>query len=110
MSLSHGDIEVQLGDETYSLRPTLKAMKKIQSRFGGVRGAMDALTQLNSEHIAAIIAAGTDALPRDVPAIEEAVFQQGITSATEQVVAYVVALMNPSGDKEPDAESAKEKK
>jgi len=100
MSLTHGETTIDLGGEVYELRPTLKAMKKIQARFGGLRGAMEALGQLNVEHIAAIIAAGSNSAPRDVESIEEAVFSYGIAGATEQIVPFVTSLMNPSGEKE----------
>lgn len=109
MSLGHGEIEIELGGEVFELRPTLKAMKKIQSKFGGLRGAMEALGQLNVEHISAIIAAGTNAAPREIPDIEQAIFDHGIAQATEQVVPFVTKLMNPSGDDEPEAEKKPKK-
>lgn len=95
MSLTHGEIVVELNGAVYELRPTLKAMKRIQSRFNGLRGALEAVGQLNVEHVAAIIAAGVDAKPGDVQTIEENVFAHGIGPATEQVVPFVVALINP---------------
>lgn len=110
MSLVNGEIVLELGDETYELRPTLKAMKKIQSRFGGIRGAMEALTQLNVEHVAAIVAAGANCVPREIPALEEAIFSHGITPVTEQVVPFVTALLNPNGDSDEDSEKSNKKK
>ena len=103
MSLAHGETLIDLDGEAYELRPTLKAMKKIQSRFGGLRGAMEALGQLNVEHIAAIIAAGSNSNPREMAAIEEAVFSYGIAGATEQIVPFVTSLMNPNGEKDEDS-------
>ena len=50
---------------------------------------------LNVEHVAAIIAAGIDAQPKDIAEIEENVFSHGIGQATEQVVPFVTALINP---------------
>jgi len=110
MSLGHGETQIELGGEAFELRPTLKAMKKIQTRFGGLRGAMEALGQLNVEHIAAIVAAGSNALPRETPEIEEAVFSHGIANATEQVVPYLTSLMNPGGEPEIEEGAAKTKK
>lgn len=107
MSLGHGEIQIELGDEVYELRPTLKAMKKIQSRFGGLRGAMEALGQLNIETIAAIISAGANTTPRELSGIEEAVFQHGVAGATEQVVPFVTKLMNPNGDDENEVSTKK---
>lgn len=95
MSLSHGELVVELNGAVYELRPTLKAMKRIQARFNGLRGAMEALAALNVEHVASIIAAGVDANPREIASIEENVFAHGIGNATEQVVPFVTALINP---------------
>jgi hypothetical protein len=107
MSLGHGEVTVELGEEVFELRPTLKAMKKIQARFGGLRGAMEALSQLNVETIAAIISAGANATPRELGDIEEAVFALGIAGATEQVVPFITKLMNPNGDKETEDSTKK---
>lgn len=95
MSLGHGELLIELNGALYELRPTLKAMKRIQTRFNGLRGAMEALSMLNVEHVAAIIAAGIDAQPKDISEIEENVFSHGIGQATEQVVPFVTALINP---------------
>jgi hypothetical protein len=100
MSLDHGEVTVELGEEVFELRPTLKAMKKIQARFGGLRGAMEALGQLNVETIAVIISAGANATPRELGDIEEAVFSHGIAGATEQVVPFITKLMNPKKESE----------
>ena len=109
MSLVNQEVVIDLGGAVYELRPTLKAMKKIQARFGGLAGAAEALKQLNSEHIAAIVSAGSNAAPRDIADIEEAVFSQGIASATEQVVPYITLLLNPGGEDEASSDEAKKK-
>jgi hypothetical protein len=101
MSLNHGVITVDLDGEQYELRPSLLAMKKIQARFGGLRGALEAVGQLNVENIALIVAAGCNAKPAQMQDIEQAVYNQGIADATEQVVPFVTALMNPKGSDEP---------
>lgn len=110
MSLGHGEVTIELGDTIYELRPTLKAMKKIQARFGGLRGAMEALGQLNVETIAAIISAGAGSVPRELGDIEEAVFSHGIAGATEQVVPFITKLMNPNGDTESEDSTKKKQK
>jgi hypothetical protein len=108
MSLTYGEIDIELNDAAYTLRPTLKAMKKIQAKFGGVRGALEALGHLNLEAVAAIVAAGCDAQPREVAEIEENVFAHGVGNATEQVVPFVTLLINPRGDTAKDAPAKKD--
>jgi hypothetical protein len=97
MSIDHGVIEISMDGEIYELRPTLKAMKRIQTRFGGLRGALEAIAALNVESVAYIIAAGADAPPRDIPDIEQKVFDEGVSNVTEQIVPFVTAMINPRG-------------
>jgi len=104
--VDRGSIDVEIDGEVYELRPTLSAFKKIQTRFGGLRGALEAITQMNSEHLANIVAAGTGAGRRDIDKIEEGIFNEGIGSVTESLVPFVTALFNPRGDDEPGNEQA----
>jgi hypothetical protein len=85
MSLDHGEVTVELG----------------------LRGAMEALGQLNVETIAVIISAGANATPRELEDIQLAVFNHGIAGATEQVVPFITKLMNPNGDDESEDSTKK---
>jgi hypothetical protein len=98
MSLGHGIINVELDGKHFELKPTLLAMKKIQTRFGGLRGALESIGQLNVEHIAFIVAAASGAKQNELNDIEETVFNEGVASATEKVVPFITSLMNPKGD------------
>jgi hypothetical protein len=104
----HGTIDVDINGTQYVLRPTLDAYRKIQVRFGGLRGALESLTQLNIEHISHIIAAGAGKGRREIPDIENDVFEHGIGDVTELVAPFVTALFNPRGDevKEDDSGNA----
>lgn len=44
---NHGTVEVTLGDEVFTLKPTLKAMKAIEGRFGGILPAMQSVGTAN---------------------------------------------------------------
>lgn len=103
--VDHGTVTIKIDGDHYELRPTLDAYRKIQNRFGGLRGALESLTQLNIEHVANIIAAGSGNGQREVKNIERKVFMEGIGNVTEQVAPFVTALFNPRGDddeEEPD--------
>jgi hypothetical protein len=108
MSLSHGETTVEINGEVYELRPSLGAMKKINARFGGLRGALEALQNLNIESVAAIIAAGAGLGAREANDVTENVFAHGIADATEQVFPFIEALFNPTGKKaEPETSGKK---
>lgn len=104
----HGTTEVKMGDDTYILKPTLKAVKAIEQRFGGISPAISALGSLNISALAMVIAigAGLNYKPKDLEVIEEAIFEAGIREVNPQAVPYLVALLNPAGKSEEEIEAA----
>ena len=98
--LNHGTIVVEAGGTTYTLKPTLRAARAIESKFGGLLPAMSSIGQASVAAVAVIIAAGAgiDTNKRkELEAIEEAVFAGGINVVGGQVLSYVKALLNPGG-------------
>lgn len=103
-------IEVEMFDGTvYELRPTLRAFQRLQTRFGGLRGVIEALGQLNIESVSQIIAAGVSADRKQLQEIQEQVFETGVADVTEAVTPYVNVLLDPNGDAE-QAQDEPEKK
>lgn len=98
--VSYGSFTISLGDSEYELRPTLGAFKKVQARFGGLRAALEALTHVNIDHLEAIIAAGAGLDKRARDALAQEIFDEGVTSVTEQVTPFLSALFNPNGASE----------
>ncbi|KAF1310963.1 hypothetical protein BLX42_11305 [Pseudomonas sp. SG-MS2] len=96
---THGITLVTVGEETFELKPTLKAVRNIESRFGGIGPAIGELGQLRTSAIASVllIGSGQDFKPKDVVALEEKIFEAGIREVNPQVVAYVSNLLNPGG-------------
>ena len=108
---NHGTVEVTLGDETFTLKPTLKAMKAIETRFGGIFAALTSVGTANLTSIAYIIAVGTGvnlAKKGAADAIEEAVFEAGLEAAGSQVVPYLHGFLNPAGKSEAELEAQAE--
>lgn len=101
--VDHGIVECSINGTDYTLKPTLDAYRRIQSRFGGLRGALEALSALNLEHMAHIVAAGAGIGRNKTPKVEEDIFLEGIGNVTEAVAPFVTALFNPRGDKEEDS-------
>lgn len=96
---THGITLVTVGEETFELKPTLKAVRGIEARFGGIGPAIGELNHLKTSAIAAVllIGSGQDFKPKDIEALEEQIFEAGIAEVNPQVVRYVVALLNPGG-------------
>lgn len=96
----HGTVQVVLLGETYTLKPTLGAVRAIEAHFGGLRGASQAINALSVDGCAVIIAGGAGLSGKDAEAIPEQVWQAGVLEVSVQLNAYLVALYNPKG---PDA-------
>lgn len=105
----YGQFTVSLADNDYTLIPTLEAVRKIESRFGGLRPALDALQALSVEGTSHIIAAGANLTAKQTAQLQEEVFAAGIGEVTVQVVPYVVALLNPGKSRGDEAESGNAK-
>jgi len=112
---SHGTIEIKAGSNTYSLKPSLRAVRSIEGRFGGLLPAMQVVGAANLSGIAFVIAAGSGVdtgKRKEVEAVEEAVFEGGVDEVGSQVLPFLRALLNPGGkskeELEQDAESGNE--
>ena len=101
----YGTVTVTLGDEEYTLTPTLKAVRAIESRFGGLRGASQAITALSIEGCAIILVAGAGLNEKAAKAVPEKIWEHGILDAAPQLNKYLVALYNPRG-KDPGNDQA----
>lgn len=96
----HGTVEIKLGDEVYTLMPTLGAVRAIEAHFGGLRGASQAINALSIDGCAVIIAGGAGLTGKAAEAVAEQVWQAGVLDVSVQLNGYLVALYNPKG---PDA-------
>lgn len=90
--LDHGQIDVELGGETVTLKPTLGAMQAINRRFGNLREAIQQVESFNFEAVSFIIAAGCGR--KDV---SQEVFETGVINLMAPSANYLANLMNPSG-------------
>lgn len=93
----YGSITVEVGEKTYELIPTLDAVRRIEARFGGLRGASQALNALSVDGAAHIIASGAGLTERRAEALPEEVWKAGVLDVSVQLNAYLVALYNPRG-------------
>ncbi|MBJ2263729.1 hypothetical protein [Pseudomonas sp. MF6787] len=93
----HGTVDIKLDDETYTLQPTLGAVRAIEAHFGGLRGASQAINALSIVGCAVIIAGGAGLTGKAADAVAEQVWQAGVLEVSVQLNAYLVALYNPKG-------------
>ncbi|AXO88446.1 hypothetical protein DZC75_10720 [Pseudomonas parafulva] len=93
----HGTAKVQVGDRTLVLKPTLKAVRFIESRFGGLRAASQSLHAVSVDAVALVIAAGAGVEGEDIEAFTEEVWQQGAAELTPAATAFLSVLYNPRG-------------
>lgn len=108
---NHGTVEVTLGDDIFTLKPTLKAMKAIENRFGGILPAMQSVGAANLSTISFVIAVGTGvnlAKKGALDPIEEAVFEAGLNDVGGQVLPYLTGFLNPAGKSEAELEAQAE--
>lgn len=105
--LNPDPIIAEVGDSSYELKPTLRAYDAIESRFGGLRGALDAVQALSVSNLAHIIAAGAGLNRKEATQLREDIFEnRAVVSCTEPVTSFVMALFSPPSD---DAENEPKK-
>lgn len=93
-----GTVEILLGDDTYTLKPTLGAVRAIEAYFGGLRGASQALSALSIVGCSVIIAGGAGLTGKAADAVADQVWQAGVVEVATQLNAYLLALYNPKGE------------
>lgn len=93
----HGTVTVVVGDETYTLTPTLLGVRAIERHFGGLRGASQAINNLSVDGCALILAAGAGIEGKGIESLAHEVWQAGVVKVSTQLNAYLVALYNPRG-------------
>lgn len=92
MSLELDAVEIALGEDVYTLTPTLRAMTTINQRFGSFTAASRAVIEANFEAVVAIIRLGAGLSEKEARALPEAVFAQGLVTLLEPVSKYLTLL------------------
>jgi hypothetical protein len=103
----HGATIVKVGEEVFNLAVTLGAVRMIESHFGGLRGASEALHALSVDGVALVLAAGAGMDKKEAEAIAEKVWQAGVAKIAVQLTSYLGALYNPRGEAPGNVEAGK---
>ena len=105
--LGAGDITVTLGDEDFTLKPSLRAARRICQRYGSLVKAAQSAAMADIEAVIAIIAAGLDLTPKGVKEYEERIFEAGMAEGTGNLGQLCVEFCNVlmGGGRLPDSDN-----
>ena len=91
----HGTITLVIGARSYTLKPTLDAAQRIETRFGGLRGALEAMRLMSIAACADILVAGADLKSDQHAVIAGEVFHTGVAKVSAQLTEFITVLLNP---------------
>ena len=91
----HGTITLVIGARSYTLKPTLDAALRIETRFGGLRGALEAMRLMSIAACADILVAGADLKPDQHAVIAGELFHTGVAKVSGQLTDFITVLLNP---------------
>lgn len=89
--------DVEIGGATYSLKPTLKAMRAVNQHFGSMEMAYSKLAAIDFSAVVAVIAAGAELQGKATERLEQSVFEAGVSNCAPIAIEFLALLMNPTG-------------
>lgn len=97
--VDYGTVEVVLGGDSFTLTPTLNAMRAIKMRWPdeGIQDAIQACRSMDADDLAFIVAAGAGMDSKEAKSLPDKVFSAGVGSVAPDAVKYLMLLLNPSG-------------
>jgi hypothetical protein len=96
------DVDLRVGEKTYTLSPTLDAMRKINRALGSVVQAAERARSLDFDALVTIIAAGAGISGKS-DALASEVFEAGVVNVVGPVADFLGVLLDPTGAREGDA-------
>ncbi len=91
----YGTVTLVIGGRSYTLKPTLDAALLIESRFGGLRAALESMRLMSIAACADIIIAGANLKPDEHSVIAGDVFRTGVAKVSGQLTDFITVLLNP---------------
>jgi len=96
--LDYGTVDVEIGDETFTLKPTLECARQIkQAGLGGPIQAIKALQDFDADILAVVVAAGAGIGRKKVDDLAEKIHTAGTINVAPKVIEFVGKLINPTG-------------
>jgi hypothetical protein len=106
--LGAGNVDIELGGETLNLRPNLKAAQTISRQTGGIRAAIEAVTNFDLDAMVTVIGLGLGLDGKALKELPERIYETGMGSLVAPVTRYLVILAN--GGRMPDDEGGEGEK
>ncbi|CAI3806635.1 hypothetical protein GLGCALEP_04279 [Pseudomonas sp. MM221] len=91
----HGTVTLVIGARSYTLKPTLDAALRVETRFGGLRPALEAMRMMSIAACADIVVAGADLKPDQHAVVAGEVFHTGVAKVSGQLTEFITVLLNP---------------
>ncbi|MFV3286880.1 hypothetical protein ACNFCI_22965 [Pseudomonas sp. NY15356] len=91
----YGTVTLVVGARSYTLQPTLEAALRIESRFSGLRGGLEAMRLMSIGACADVIIAGAGLQPEQHATVATEVFNAGVSKVSNELVRYITYLLNP---------------
>lgn len=90
-----GTVTLVIGARTYTLQPTLEAALRIESRFGGLRAALESMRMMSIGSSAEVVLAGAGLDAAQHATVATEIFQTGVAKVAAQLTEYITYLLNP---------------
>jgi len=101
----HGTIDVEINGKQYTMKPTLAAYEKIETRMGGLRQAIESCSNMSIDSLTYIVAAACGIGNKEISNLKEEIFQEGALNVLPSVTEYLMKLLNPSGKDQEESKS-----
>ena len=96
--VDYGTVDVEVGKDTYTLKPTLECARQIKAAgLGGPIQAIKALQDFDADILAVVIAAGAGIGRKKVDDLAEKIHFAGTINVAPKVIEFVGMLINPTG-------------
>lgn len=106
--VDYGTVELTVGDESYTLTPTLDCVRKLKRwGLGSPLKAIEACRDFDVDNLAIVIAAGAGIGQKQIEPLAQLIHDAGVVNVTAPVVEFLQLLLNPTGkDKAEDEEES----
>lgn len=104
-SLGAGDVDVVLGDKTYTMKPNLQAALQLSRQGGGLMGMINRCGAVDCDAITLVFQTGTGLTANGMKhdGVNERLYRAGFDSLGATMIRFLRILMNGGTPPEADA-------
>lgn len=107
--VDYGTVEITIGDETYTMTPTLDCVRKLKRwGLGSPLKAIEACREFEPDTLAIVVAAGAGKGQKQFEPLAQAIHDAGVVNVTAEVIEFLTMLLNPTGKDKTDEEEQPE--